>query len=376
VSRPWPSIWDEVVNLVRLSPTRQDAVKRVSAFRGEPTTWDAIARASRRLQEAGLEDVPVESHLAMDYVATLAREGLDEINKEIERGQAEMSKPRTVVTLPDPSDRGYWADTSKWRLTPKKHLPVDRGPKHGIWGDTQIAAGDDLDYIRHIALYFADKRPDVVIQLGDWADMVSLSSYDSKAKKAVDERSVKYDFEIANEDWQMVDAIWAREGYNPRKVYVLGNHENRINRFVDDNPEFAGDVNVDRFVAKKLGWEVYPFLEVVTIDGVAYSHYFPRGPSGRVTQTKNGAPNAITMVKREMRSCTAGHMQGLDTAIYQTSERTMRGVILGSSYPKHEGYLSAQGNKHWRGVLLKHSVRDGDYDLCEVPLDYLEAKYG
>lgn len=353
MNRPWPEIWDEVVNLVRLSPTRQDAVKRVGEFRGEPTTWDAIARAGRRMVEmTGDDSNAIEPNLGMDYVfpTTLHNGGYGKgplIPNSIGKVVPYTSKP-----------------------------PAARGPKHGIWGDTQICAGDDLRYIEHIARYFADKRPDVVVQLGDWADMVSLSSYDSKAKKAVDRRSVRLDFEAANEAWHRVEAIWKTEGYNPRKVYVLGNHENRIDRFVADNPEFAGDVSVDRFVAKDLGWEVYPFLDVVVIDGVAYSHYFPRGPSGRVTQTKNGAPNAITMVKREMRSCTAGHMQGLDTAIYQTSERTLRGVILGSSYPKSENYLSQQGNRHWRGVLLKHSVRDGNYDLVEIPLDYLEAKYG
>ncbi len=355
--KPWSEIWDEVVNLVRTSPTRQVAIARISELRGERTSWDAVARASRRLQEAGLEDAPVESHLGMDYEPQSAVEAFAVAETRLadfSRVIRYKGKPPTLIT-PTPSERG---------------------PKHGIWGDTQIAAGDDLSYIRHIALYFADKRPDVVIQLGDWADMVSLSSYDSKAKKAVDKRSVRYDFEAANEAWATVDAIWAKEGYNPRKVYVLGNHENRINRFIDDNPEFAGDVSMDRFAAKSLGWEVYPFLEVVSIDGVAYSHYFPRGPSGRVTQTRNGAPSAMTMLKREMRSCTAGHMQGLDTAIYQTSDKTLRGVILGSSYVKEEHYLSHQGNRHWRGVLLKHSVREGTYDLVEAPLDYLASKYG
>lgn len=344
MSAPWDSIWEGVRYHVRTSTSRAGAVQRVSILRGEATTWDALARAWRRMQDAGRESISADQALGQDTTRS--------------------------------SNVGPPVDVDKWARTGMITNQVARGPKHGVWGDTQICAGDDLRYIEHTALYFADKRPDVVVQLGDWADMVSLSSYDSKAKKAVDQRSVRYDFEAANEAWATVDAIWKREGYNPRKVYLLGNHENRIDRFIADNPEFSGDVNTGRFVAKELGWEVIPFLDVVVIDGVAYSHYFPRGPSGRVTQTKNGAPNAITMIKREMRSCTAGHMQGLDVAIYQTSERTLRGVILGSSYPKEEHYLSQQGNRHWRGVLMKHSVRDGNYDLVEVPLDYLEAKYG
>lgn len=252
-----------------------------------------------------------------------------------------------------------------------------RGPKHGVVGDTQIRPEDDLSYLSWVAEYFAAKRPEVVVHLGDMADMASLSIYDSKARKAVDRRSVREDFEAANRGWKVIEDVWRQRGYQPqRKVYLLGNHEQRIERFTYDNPELAGDVNYDRFVARQLGWEVHPFLEPVTIDGVTYAHFFPRGPSGKITQTKNGAPNALTMLKREMRSCTAGHMQGLDVAIYQTSDRTLRGLILGSTYLHDEQYLSPQGNRHWRGIALCHSVRDGNYDLCEVPLDYLEEKYG
>lgn len=297
--------------------------------------------------------------------------------EEIEQAQAEMARPRIWMEADKTRVIEYSSDPPRYMggIHPSKFNK--RGNKHGVIGDTQIRPEDNLEYLRWIAHYFADKKPDVVVQVGDMADMASLSSYDSKAKKAVDRRSVREDFEAANRGWQTIEEVWTVRGYQPkRKVYLLGNHEQRIERFTNDNPELAGDVNYDRFIARSLGWEVRPFLEPVTIDGVTYSHFFPRGPSGRITQTKNGAPNAITMVKREMRSCTAGHMQGLDVAIYQTSERTLRGLILGSTYLHDETYLSPQGNRHWRGIALKHSVRDGNYDLCEVPLGYLEEKYG
>jgi hypothetical protein len=50
-------------------------------------------------------------------------------------------------------------------------------------------------------------------------------------------------------------------------------------------------------------------------------------------------------------------------------------VIAGSGYPHEEAYLGAQGNKHWRGVLVLNDVHDGEFDLMPVSLKYLEKKY-
>lgn len=238
----------------------------------------------------------------------------------------------------------------------------------------QIAPGVPLHHLTWIARYAAEKEVDTVVQLGDWAEMHSLSSYDSKAKKAVDGADVAEDFGWANAGWDRLEDEWERLGWRPtRRVYLLGNHEQRIERYVADNHELRGYVNYDAFVAGQYGWEVVPFLEVKTVDGIAYSHFFPRNANGKVFQSKHGAPNARAQVIREMRSCSAGHTPGLDTAIYTAGDRMFRGAILGSSYLHRIPYHPDHG--YWRGILLKHNVVNGNYNLCEVPLAYLEAKY-
>lgn len=77
-----------------------------------------------------------------------------------------------------------------------------------------------------------------------------------------------------------------------------------------------------------------------------------------------------------MRTCIAGHKQGLDTHIHHTGNRTIRGIIAGSCYLHQEAYLSPQGTNYWRGILLLHEVKRGNFSLCEVTLDWLRSKYG
>jgi hypothetical protein len=49
---------------------------------------------------------------------------------------------------------------------------------HLIIPDTQAKLGVPTDHLRWIGEYIVERKPDVVIHLGDHADMPSLSSYD------------------------------------------------------------------------------------------------------------------------------------------------------------------------------------------------------
>ena len=251
--------------------------------------------------------------------------------------------------------------------------------------DVQCKAGVNLKHLEHIGKYLVDKQPDVVICLGDFADMESLSSYD-KGKKKFEGRRYKKDISTAKIAMDILlnplkshnKKVAKQKGkqYKPRMVMLLGNHENRINRAVEADAILEDTISTDDLGYAEAGWEVHPFLQVVEIDGIMYSHYFPRSASGRVMQDKRGSPNAAVQVKREMCSCTAGHLQGLDFSIYQTGKQRYYGLIAGSCYTHDEDYLTPQGTQYWRGIIYKNEVVGGQYDPMFVSLEYLKRRYG
>jgi hypothetical protein len=115
---------------------------------------------------------------------------------------------------------------------------------------------------------------------------------------------------------------------------------------------------------------VYPFLEVVVIDGVAYSHYFTSGILGRPVTSSQ-----VCLTKKHM-SCIQGHQQGLQIAMGHRADGTpITSIIAGSCYEHDEDYLGPQGNQHWRGILVLHEVKEGAFDLMPVSLKYLKEKY-
>lgn len=296
--------------------------------------------------------------------------------------------------------------------------------KHGILPDTQAKPGVPLQHMTWAGDYFAEKKPDVIVHVGDHWDMPSLSSYD-KGTMAAEGRAYFDDIAAGNlsmdlfmrpvrreqmrqlrvftngKEWRgsnasvkrwvaamldagrivgkvpdqlqravetsRMEAIW-----HPRLVFTIGNHEQRIMRHINSNPELRGKLGYQDFNLVSHGWEVHDFLKPVVIDGVSYQHYVPHPNTGK--PWGGAAERRLTAIGF---SHTAGHEQGKKSAerYLQDGKTVHRNLIVGSYYMHDEEYKGKMGNHHWRGIILKHEVSRGAYDLMEVSMSYLGKRY-
>ena len=244
--------------------------------------------------------------------------------------------------------------------------------------DTQTKPGVTSDYLSLIGQYAVEKKPDVIVHLGDHWDMPSLSSYDV-GKKSFEGRRYLDDIQAGNEAMQKLLAPLKEHNdrqrkngkklYVPRKVFLFGNHEQRIQRAVDNDAKIEGvigykDLDLD-------DWETHDFLDTVVISNIAFSHYFVTGVAGRPCSSA-----AVQLAKKHM-SCIAGHQQGFQTHnTYRADGVRLTSVIAGSCYEHNESYLGPQGNRHWRGILMLHDVQPtGEFDLLPLSLKYIKEKY-
>lgn len=244
--------------------------------------------------------------------------------------------------------------------------------------DTQCKPGHDLEYLRRIGRFVVDKQPDCIVHLGDHADMPSLSSYDV-GTKAFEGRRYRTDVEAAKEGMRLfhdpIEAYNARQRkngkkqYAPRKELLLGNHEHRITKAVNLDPKLDGVLSVQDLGYER-DWNVHPFLSVVVIEGIAFSHYFVTGVAGRPAGT------AAAQLRKTNMSSIAGHQQGKQIAYATRADgTTITSIIAGSCYEHDEDYMGPQGNRHWRGVIMLHEVDDGAFDEMFVSLKYINERY-
>ncbi len=252
--------------------------------------------------------------------------------------------------------------------------------KHLVLPDCQVKPGVDISHMDWIGHFIVDKRPDVIVCIGDFADMPSLSSHDRGQLAAEGRRYVADLIAVHTAMYRLLrpmadlnKALRKRRqpAYKPRMIMTLGNHEDRITRAIEADSRLAGTMSLKDLKYEEFGWEVYPFLKVICVDGIAYSHYFTSGVMGRPVST------ARVLVKSRHMSATMGHVQTTDVYMgdVRADGKAVIGLFCGVCYLHDEPYLGPQGNQVRRQVVLKHQVVDGQYDPCFVSLDYLKRRY-
>ena len=253
----------------------------------------------------------------------------------------------------------------------KQDKVSDKGLKILFISDCQVKPNTDLTYLKAIGQYIVDKKPDVIVNIGDFWDFESLSSYD-KGKLSFEGRRLQDDIEVGKKgmrtllkplrDYQdLVD-----NSYQPRMVFCLGNHEERLKRVASNNSEFDGFIGYHLLELEK-DWEVHDFLKPVNIQGINFVHYLANPMSG-----KPYGGSAANQLKSVGASFCVGHKQTLEVAIQPVLDGTMRlGIVCGAAYPFDESYKGHQGNNHFRGVVMLHEAKDGFADPSFISTKFL-----
>ena len=246
--------------------------------------------------------------------------------------------------------------------------------------DTQVKPGVDISHLTACGNYIIEKKPDVIVHIGDHWDMESLSSYSSA--KDMEGRRIVADLKAGSKamdalfkpinDYNALRKKRKEKQYKPTLHFCLGNHEARLERYIDSNPSLNGIMNYpDSFKLEKYGFTVHDFKKPVSIGGIMFAHYFYNPMSGRPYGGKCHAK--LNNIKT---SFVMGHQQGFDVATATGNDgRRYWGIVAGSFYLHDEGYIGPQANDHWRGLVMLHDVDDGDCEIMTVGMKYLLNKY-
>lgn len=273
--------------------------------------------------------------------------------------------PKEVVEkFYEVSSKQVWHDV----LYPKPRTK----PTIFVIGDLQVKQGVELDYIHHIGAYIAKKQPDIIVQIGDWFDNAALSSYD-RGQLSAEGRRLAEDIKAGNEAIRIIDSyITSVSGYNPRKVVTLGNHEDRIQRYVNEQPALAGFLGNHLYHFEQYGWEVYDFLTPCIIEDIAFVHY--------VVAVNTGKPlgNALAgRLEKVGTSFVMGHQQTFayhERSLQLTGDMQMA-LVVGACYDHDEPYKGVQGNHHFRGCVMLYEVQDGYAMHKKITLRHMRDVY-
>ncbi len=229
-----------------------------------------------------------------------------------------------------------------------------------------------------IGQLIADERPDVVVNLGDTWDMPSLSGYD-KGKRSFQGRTYTADI---NAGLEFEDRLWRplrrAKRKTPARYFFIGNHEERIDRAIEQQPELEGiisynDLDLNRRYDEVIGYDgSTPGTK--TIDGVLYSHYLV---SGVLARPIGGDKIATSLANKKYTSCTVGHSHLFDYAVRtRANGKKFMCLSAGCCFDNRHAFAGQANDLYWQGVIIKNNVEDGCYDLRMVSLAALKKAYG
>lgn len=241
---------------------------------------------------------------------------------------------------------------------------------HLVIPDPHVKMGVSNDRLTWAGKFARDTNPDTIICLGDWVNMDSLSHFD-RGKKSFEGRRYKKEIDHAEEALYLFNK--SLKDKKVRKIMLGGNHEHRITRFVEDNPELDGTLSVMDIPFTKYGWEYHDYEKIVEIEGILYCHNIASGVMGKPISGEYVASN---LLKKNFQSATVGHSHLFDYAVRSLHNgRKIMGLNAGCYLNHKENF--AKGTQHlwWSGLIVKRNVNKGEYDLESISIKELKNRY-
>ena len=123
--------------------------------------------------------------------------------------------------------------------------------------------------------------PDIVVDIGDSADMPSLLHWDKPKPTAIFEGfdSLQADVDAYKDAQDKLMNELAKMKTKPRLLKVQGNHEERLQRIVDNEPRLRNIAGPEILCEKDYGWAVTPHGRVLQAGRAGFCHSLPGGSS-------------------------------------------------------------------------------------------------
>lgn len=128
---------------------------------------------------------------------------------------------------------------------------------------TESVPKDYLPVKRFIEKFKADE----IIILGDFMDVSSLSAWDYDKKRLMEGRRYIKEVRCANKELDFL------QKHSKKITFLEGNHENRIDRYLDKNPEMEGIIELKEQLSlkqRKIKW--VPMNDLYKLGGMYFTH--------------------------------------------------------------------------------------------------------
>jgi hypothetical protein len=223
-----------------------------------------------------------------------------------------------------------------------------------------------------IGQYVRSIKPDVVVQIGDFADLDSLNSH--VPNQTLDGK-LKPSFESDMGSFNLALQAMSLDGIE--KHCTLGNHERRLWLYEQNNPEMAGKLSatIDSIFHNN-GWTYSPYGQITYYGGVGFVH----AALNRLGKTYGGKNAEQTIANDSIHDLVIGHSH---------TDRKHRAPKIGGNHEVQiinvgcalpQGYMFPYANHAttgWSYGIADMTIQHGHVQSYHfITMDELGERYG
>lgn len=241
-----------------------------------------------------------------------------------------------------------------------------------VIGDAHTEPGQDLRRFKALKNFIKAEEPDYVVTIGDFTSMDALSEWDRNKRKKMENRRYKADINVANKALDIMDStLFSDTDF----IYLEGNHEFRLDRYLDQDPTFEGMHNIEQDLKLKERGIVYvPYKENYDISGVSFTH-IPINGIGKPIGNPAVARKALSLYHN---SVVFGHTHTLDHCAEhrQNAPHLNQALSVGCFFEHVEDYALGSKTDYWRGIVMLDIYHRNRFDFQTTSLSNLLKKHG
>lgn len=230
----------------------------------------------------------------------------------------------------------------------------------------------ELERFERLGEYIAHTRPDVLVVIGDFISLDSLSAWDSDKRRKMENRRYTHDIAVGNHALDLMLNPYHEARAEARRnkkrmwdmelVFCEGNHEERLERYVDLNPVIEGHVNViyDLHLEDR-GFNVVRYGKYIEIDDLMFTHIPFSGNGKPFSSTALAASMAKRILQTTNMSIVYGHTHKLEVATLNRRQSDMLYAINVGCFTADvpEPYAVNNVDDSWRGVVHLTTNQEG-----------------
>ncbi len=248
------------------------------------------------------------------------------------------------------------------------------GLKVLVIGDSHIDETQDLRRFAAAGNLIGAERPDYVISIGDFLSFNCLSEWDKNNRKTMEGKRYHKEVLAGAEAVKLLKKKYKpTKTYSANWVFIEGNHEYRLPRYLNQYPVFDGSVNIQ----EDLGitdWQWVPYKTVLRINGVGFTH-IPINGLGRPIGNPNVATKAVKLFDH---SVVFGHTHTLDHAAEHRhgGAHLHQALGVGCFFEHVDEYAMGSKTDYWRGLVMMDIYGQNRFDFRTIAMSQLLKQYG